>query len=163
MSRIATLAVAVAALSLATPAAAAEPIGQSGFTLNASLAGGPEVGLDRGKAGVLELEAVPGYELGLGFRGEVGLAIGLEPDTHFAIRPGVRWSVPETPFQLRAALDAANSRQDGLHWRWLMVGIAAELRFTGALGLFGEVDTGAPLDSAYGVPLLFRGGISLRF
>lgn len=161
MPRIALFAV-TAALCLATPAAA-EPPGNSGYTLNASLAGGPEVGLDHGKAGVLELEAVPGYELGLGFRGEVGLAFGLEPDSHFALRPGVRWSVPETPFQLRAALDAATSRQNGLHWRWLMVGVAAELRMTSALGLFGEVDTGAPLASAYGVPLLFRGGVSLRF
>lgn len=156
------LAALVAAPSLASAQAPLAP-GPSGFSVTASLGGGGEVGLDHGQAGILEVEGTAGYELGdSGFRPEVGLAFGLDPDTHVALRPGVRWSVPAVPVQLRAALDASNSREGGLHWRWLLVGLGAEMRLTGLLGLYAEVDSGAPLSSDHGVPLLVRGGISLR-
>lgn len=164
------LAAAVAfALLAALPAlaAAAPPApGPSGLTFTASLGGGGELGLDQGEGdeGVLEVEGTAGYEWAAqGLRAEVGLTLGLDPDTHMALRPGVRWSIPRLPVQLRFALDASTSRESGLHWRWLLVGLAGEVRLTGLLGLFAEVDTGAPLSSDHGVPLLARAGASLRF
>ena len=161
-----SLLAALGALALAPSLVAAQaPLAPAptGFSLTASFGGGGEVGLDHGQAGVLEVEGTAGYELGdSGFRPEVGLAFGLDPDTHVAIRPGVRWSIPAVPVQVRGALDASNSREGGLHWRWLLVGLATEMRLTGLLGLYAEVDSGAPLSSDHGVPLLVRGGISLR-
>lgn len=155
------------ALACALPAlaSAAEPLpAPSGFSLLASLGGGGELGLDHGKAGVLEIEAVPGVELGgSGLRLELGVALGLDPDTHVAFRPGGRYQLPRLPFQVRVALDAANSRGDGMHWRWLLLGLSTEVRLTGAFGLFAEADTGAPLGDRYGLPLLVRGGASFRF
>lgn len=140
-----------------------EPI-PTGLTFTAALGGGGELGLDHGREGVLEVEGTAGYEWSeRGLRAELGAALGLEPDTHLALRPGVRWSMPGLPVQLRFALDAATSRESGLHWRWLLVGLATEVRLTGLLGLYAEIDTGAPLSSAHGVPLLARGGASFRF
>jgi hypothetical protein len=75
----------------------------------------------------------------------------------------VRWSLPTVPVQLRVALDAANARDRSLRWRWLLVGAATEVRFTSVLGLYAEIDTGAPLNSDAGLPLLVRGGASFRF
>lgn len=157
---------ALLAAALPALASAAGPVapGPTGFTFTSSLAGGGELGIDHGKEGILEVEAAAGYEwVQSGLRGELGLALGLNPDTHVALRPGVRWSMPQLPIQLRLALDAATSRESGLHWRWLLVGLAAEVRLTGLLGLYAEVDSGAPLSSEYGVPLLARGGVSFRF
>lgn len=154
---------ALAALVLSPALAAAQAAGPTGLSLTASFGGGGEVGLDHGQAGILEVEGTAGYELGSsGVRPEVGLAFGLDPDTHVALRPGLRWSMPALPVQLRAALDASNSREGGLHWRWILVGLGTELRLTGLVGLYAEVDSGAPLSSDHGVPLLVRGGISLR-
>ena len=152
-----------AALSALLPAAdaAASP---TGFTGTVSMGGGGELGLSSGKAGVLEIEAAAGYEFAsFGLRPELALAVGVEPDTNVALRPGVRWSIPGFPFQLRGALDASNARSGGLRWRWLLLGAAGEIRLTSLFGLYAEIDTGAPLDSDAGVPLLVRGGASLRF
>jgi hypothetical protein len=136
----------------------------TGFTTSVSLAGGGELGLDSGRAGILELEAAAGWELeAVGVRPELGVALGVAPDTHFALRPGVRWTLPRVPIQLRVAIDVSNARDSGLRWRWLLVGAAAELRFTSLLGLYAGIDTGAPLGSEAGVPLLVRAGASLRF
>ena len=159
------LAVLAAVLPLAVHAQDAGPSGTpSGLTLTASLAGGGELGLKSGKAGVFELEAVVGYDLAGGLlRPELAAALGVAPDSNLALRPGVRFSLPNLPFQLRAALDASNSRGSGFDWRWLLVGIAGEIRWTSLLGLFGEVDTGAPLSSRAGLPLLVRAGASFRF
>ena len=151
------------ALAWAAPADAPAP---TGLTFAAALGGGGELGLDQGEgdAGVVEVEGIAGYEWAeRGLRAEVGLALGLDPDTHVAVRPGVRWSLPQLPLQLRVALDAATSRESGLHWRWLLVGLAAEIRLTGLLGLYAEVDSGAPLSSGHGVPLMGRAGASFRF
>lgn len=166
MPRRALLPALLLAAALPDPAFADGPSapGPTGLTFTAALGGGGELGLDHGRAGVLEVEGTAGYEWAeRGLRGEVGLALGLEPDTHMALRPGVRWSMPQLPIQLRVALDAATSRENGLHWRWLLVGLAAEIRLTGLLGLYAEVDTGAPLASEHGVPLLARAGASFRF
>jgi hypothetical protein len=43
------------------------------------------------------------------------------------------------------------------------VGVAGEVRWTSLLGLYAEVDTGAPLSSRAGLPLLVRAGASFRF
>jgi hypothetical protein len=137
----------------------------TGITATAALGAGGELGLEKDqKAGVFELEAAIGYELpDLGLRPELAAAFGLAPDTSFAIRPGLRFDLPGLPIQLRAALDASTSRGDGLHWRWLLLGAAAEVRLTGLFGLFGEIDTGVKLSSHSGLPLLFRVGSSFRF
>jgi hypothetical protein len=160
------LAAALSALSPAAPSAqeGTPAPASTGLTASASLGGGGELGLESGKSGVLELELAVGYEVAsVGLRPELGLAFGLAPDTNVALRPGVRWSIPEFPIQLRLAIDLSNARDGGLRWRWLLVGAAAEVRLTSLLGLFGEIDTGAPLNSKAGLPLLVRGGASFRF
>jgi hypothetical protein len=160
------LAAALAALSPSASSAqdpAPEPV-STGLTATVSMGGGGELGLESGKAGVLELEAAVGYEIpSVGLRPELGLAFGLQPDTNVALRPGVRWSIPEFPVQLRVAIDLSNARDTGLRWRWLLVGAAGEVRLTSLFGLYGEIDTGAPLSSKAGLPLLLRGGASFRF
>ncbi len=159
----AVLAALLPAAALADDGSAPQPM-STGLTASVSLGGGGELGLDSGKAGVLELEAAVGWELeSVGLRPELAAALGIEPDGHVAIRPGVRWTIPGFPVQLRGALDASNSRRSGLHWRWFLVGAAAEVRFTNVLGLFAEVDAGVPLASSAGLPLLLRGGASFRF
>jgi hypothetical protein len=162
--RLPSLAVA-AALALAAGRATAQEGGRTGpLTLSASIAGGAELGLDEGKPGVTEAEVAAGIELeDVGLRGEVGLALGLAPDSHVALRPGLRYRLPGMPLQLRAAVDGSTSRGNGFRWRWILVGIAAELRITSLMGLFGELDTGVPLNRDAGLPLLIRGGASFRF
>jgi hypothetical protein len=161
---------AAVALPLAGSAQEGAPAGPpagapTGLVATASFAGGGELGLEDGEeAGVLELEAAVGWELpGSGVRPELAAALGLAPDGHFALRPGVRFALPGFPIQLRVALDAASARDRDFGWRWLLVGAAAELRVTSLLGLYGEVDTGAKLTSDAGLPLLVRLGASLRF
>jgi len=166
MSRPSRLAL-LALLLASTPAAAraADDGPPSGLAASFSLAGGGELGLDEGEdAGLGELELVAGWELAaLGIRPEIGLALGIAPEGHVAIRPGVRWGIAGLPFAVRVAADASNVRGDGMRWRWLLVGIAAELRFTSLLGIYAEVDTGAPLNRDAGLPLLLRAGASFRF
>jgi hypothetical protein len=136
----------------------------TGVTVLTSLGGGGELGLDKGKAGVFELEGIVGYDLEGGLvRPELGATLGLSPDTHVALRPGVRVTLPGLPIQLRAALDASNSRDaTGLDWRWLLIGVAGEVRWTSLLGFYAEIDTGARLSSRAGLPLLIRVGASFR-
>lgn len=147
----------------AQPAASAPS--PTGLTATATLGGGAELGLEEGnEPGILELEATVGYELrGSGVRPELGVALGLAPDGHVGLRPGLRWSVPGVPLQLRVAADITNARDTRLHWRWILAGVAAELRLTSLFGLYGEIDTGVPLGSRSGLPLLVRGGAAFRF
>lgn len=167
MPRVQALAAALALLTavLAPAAARAQPgDGASGLVATFSFGGGGELGLDHGKAGLLELEGTVGYEIqGTGARPELGLALGAAPDGHVALRPGVRYTLPDVGIQLRVALDAATSRGGDLRWRWLLVGAGYEVRFTSLLGFYGEIDSGAKLSSNAGVPLLVRAGASLRF
>jgi hypothetical protein len=166
MRRLALL--AAAAVALAPPAGAAQegepaPL-TTGLTATVALGGGAELGLESGDAGVLELEAALGWELeSVGLRPELAVVLGVAPDGHVAVRPGVRWTIPGFPIQLRLALDASNARDTDFRWRWLLAGVSAEVRFTSLLGLYGEIDTGAPLGSEAGLPLLLRGGASFRF
>ena len=136
----------------------------TGLAATVSLGGGGELGLDSRKAGVFELEASVGWEIPrIGLRPELAAALGVAPDSHVALRPGLRLSLPGYPIQLRVALDAANSRDRDFGWRWLLFGAAAEVRLTSLLGLYAEVDTGAKLASGAGLPLMVRGGASFRF
>ena len=164
---LATLAVVLpAVLPLRVHAQEGGPAGApTGLTVTASLAGGGELGLEHGKAGVFELEGAVGYELSNGMiRPEFAIALGVAPDDNVALRPGVRFALPNLPIQLRAALDASNSRgASGLEWRWLILGVAAEVRWTSLLGLYVEGDTGFRLSSRSGLPLLIRAGASFRF
>jgi hypothetical protein len=162
------LALAIAALLAAPVLARAQGAASTGlppgFTFTAAMGGGGELGLERGQASVLEVEAAAGYEAReIGLRGELAVALGIEPDTNLALRPGLRWQLPGAPIQLRVALDVSNARDEDWGWRWLLVGAATELRVTGLFGLYGEIDTGVPLRGAAGVPLLLRAGASFRF
>lgn len=171
MIRLASVAV-LAALAVAAPTRASAQERQqqqpTGLTATLSYAIGGELGLsedeDKGGAGVSEIEATLGWEIeSLNLRPEVGVVLGLNPDTHVALRPGVRWILPSLPLQIRFALDASDARDRSLQWRWLLVGVAAEVRLTSVLGLFAGVDSGVPLSSEAGLPLLMRGGASFRF
>jgi hypothetical protein len=150
------------ALALAGAPALAEPA-SGGLVVTGDFGVGGELGLDaHEKATVVELEVNAGWEFaGTGVRPELGVALGFEPDTSFALRPGLRWTLPDIPIQLRAALDWSNSRGD-FHWRWLLLGAAVEVRLTDVFGLFAGVDSGVPLSNVAGVPLLVRGGASFR-
>jgi hypothetical protein len=144
------------------PETTAAPLG---LTATVSLGGGGELGLEDESAdeGLFELEASVGWDATPALRPELAVAFGLAPDSHVALRPGVRISLPGYPLQLRVALDGANARDQDFGWRWLLVGAAAEVRFTSLLGLYVEVDTGAKLSSDAGLPLLVRAGASFRF
>lgn len=163
--------IAAGALALAAPVAAQEPPAAptGGPALAASLAAGAEAGLDSGKAGLLELELLAGWEIpataasaGLTIRPELALTFGSAPDTHLALRPGVRLSIPETPLWLRAAVDWSNARGKDPGWRWVLVGVAWEVRLTAFLGLSVEADTGIPLSGSAGLPLMIRAGATFR-
>lgn len=137
----------------------------TGLVFTGSLAGGAELALPAsasGKAGLLEAELTAGYEFpGTGLRAELGGALGLAPSSHVALRPGVRYTLPDLPIQLRAALDWSNAR-GRTRWRWLLLGAAYEVRFTNLFGLYGEVDSGAGIGPESGVPFLLRVGASFR-
>jgi hypothetical protein len=163
--------IALAALLLPGLAAAQQPVlggraeSPSGLVVTGSLGGGAELGLPAsasGKPGVLEVEMSAGYEIEpIALRAELAGAFGLAPSSHVALRPGVRWTVPEVPLQLRAALDWSTARGE-TRWRWLLLGAAYEIRFTSLFGLYAEVDTGAPLGRESGLPFLVRAGASFR-
>lgn len=151
------------------PAASADAGAPTGLALGASLGGGVEAGLKSGSAGLMELELVAGWEIpsstaqtAFTIRPELAFGLGLAPDVHVALRPGVRVSLPETPLWLRAAADWSNARGREPHWRWLLVGVAWEVRVTSALGLSLEADTGLPLSNATGMPLLVRAAATFR-
>ena len=139
----------------APPAGTAAPIG---LTLTGSLAGGGAIG----ESGLFEAEVVAGYELGGGFRPELGLLLNFAPGTFVGLRPGLHYTLSDLPFYVRGALDWAYPSGHG-QVRWLLLGGGVELRLTGLYGLFGEVDTGIPLSSGAGVPIELRAGVSLRF
>ncbi len=76
-------------------------------------------------------------------------------------KPGTIGEAPVAPAGSQAA--PLHPDETLSHWRWLLVGAAAEVRLTSLFGLYGEIDTGAPLSSTAGLPLLLRGGASFRF
>ncbi len=166
---LAALLVAVPAVARAgdPPAAPAVAAGSSrpiGLVFSVDLGGGGQLGAGSAydPPGIFELEAGVAYEVGLGLAPQLSMVLGMSPGASFAIRPGLVWYVPESPFYLRAAVDA--STQVGwLAWRWMLLGGGAALRITDVLGFELELDSGFPLASGAGVPLLVRGGAFVRF
>ncbi len=155
----------LAAAILALPGlAASQASSPAGLHLDVNLGGGGQLGAGSAYSppAIFELEAGVAYEVFAGIAPQVSFVLGMSPGTTFAIRPGLSWFVPETPFYLRTAFDA--STQIGyLAWRWLLLGGGFALRVTDAFGFMAEVDSGFPLGNGVGVPLLVRAGAFVRF
>lgn len=150
-----------ASSAASAPSAPAAP---SGLVLMYSNALGPELFAERRGGGntLAETELLIGYDVAPGIRPELAGVLGIEPDLHGGIRLGVRLSLPALPVQLRVALDASNARNRTFDWRFLLVGAAQELHLTSSVSVCGEIDTGVPLRSGAGLPLLFRVGAVVR-
>jgi hypothetical protein len=162
------LPIAAAALlalpGLARPADPPSGSGPIGLVVSADIGGGgqPGAGSAYSPPRVFEFEVAVAYEVFFGLAPQLSMVLGMSPGTSFAIRPGLEWFIPETPFFLRAAFDA--STQVGyLEWRWLLLGAGFALRITDVLGFTVEGDSGFPLASGVGVPLLVRAGAFARF
>lgn len=135
----------------------------TGVVFGAGVGGGVELGVGDEKAGLAESELLLGWEhAASGVRPELAFGLGLAPDTHIALRPGLRWVAPELPIQVRIAADWSNAR-GGKGWRWLLLGAAFELRWTSGFSLFAGLDLGFPLAADAGLPLVARGGAAFRF
>ena len=137
------------------------PIGLAGF---ADLGAGGAVAGSKADAtggGMFEAEAGVGYDLGQGFRPELGLLAGLAPSAYLGLRPGMRYLLPDMPFYFRLALDFA---APGGSWRMrgVLGGAGAELRLTDLFSIFGEADVGIPVASKAGFPFLLRAGVGFR-
>jgi hypothetical protein len=135
-----------------------------GLVLSADLGGGGQLGTGSSydPPVIFELEVGVAYEVFLGIAPQVSMVLGMAPGASFAIRPGIEWFMPETPFYLRAAFDA--STQIGyLAWRWLLLGAGVAVRVTDTLGFMAEFDSGVPLGNGVGVPLIARAGAFARF
>jgi hypothetical protein len=139
---------------------AAPPPPATGLTIAPSLGGGVEIGT-RDAEGLAEVEILAGWEAGH-VRPEVGLVLQVAPGTSAALRPGVRYLFPDAPLQLRGALDWSHA-SGSWAFRWLVVGAAAELRFTSVLGAFAGADVGIPFTEDAGLGLLVRAGFAFRF
>jgi hypothetical protein len=149
---------------LAFPADPASAPGPMGLVLSADIGGGGQVGAGSAydPPSVFELEVGVAYEVFFGLAPQLSMVLGMSPGTSFAIRPGLEWFIPETPFYLRAAFDA--STQVGyLEWRWLLLGGGFALKITDVLGFMVEGDSGFPLANGVGVPILIRAGALARF
>lgn len=164
----ALLLLTLTALACTAGVARAEPLGPptpapSGLVLAASLAAGGEMGLDQGKAGVLELELAGGWEHEpTRLRPELAVAFGVAPESAFALRPGIRAGLAEVPVWLRGAIDFSTAKGHGLHARWLLFGAAWELRVNTELAFDLGLEFGVPLSGAAGVPILLRAGGTFR-
>lgn len=137
--------------------------GESGLVLSFDVGGGTALGArsEYTPRGRFESELTVGYELPYGIRPEFGLVLGVAPSWHGGLRPGVHVELPELPFYLRAA--AEWSSIDGVGaWRWLLGGAGGELRLTGLLSGFAELDVGLPLKADSGLAVLLRAGVAFR-
>ncbi len=135
-----------------------------GLIVSADLGGGGQLGTGSAydPPGIFELEVGVAYETFFGIAPQLSMVLGMAPGASFAIRPGLEWFLPETPFYLRAAVDA--STQVGyLAWRWMLLGGGAAIRVNDVLGFLVEGDSGFPLSSGAGVPLIVRAGAFARF
>ena len=165
----AILALPAPAAAQGSPSASSTPMapassGPAGLHIDANLGGGGQLGAGSAydPPGIFELEVGVAFEVFAGLAPQLSFVLGMSPGTTFAIRPGLAWFVPETPFYLRAAFDA--STQVGyLAWRWLLLGGGFALRVTDTLGFLAELDSGVPLGNGVGVPLLVRAGAFARF
>jgi hypothetical protein len=150
-------------LTLAFPsrgsAAAVLERSRSRIATTLSLGGGVEAGSTSNGLG--EFELTVGYEVG-DVRPELGVVLGLAPNDHAALRPGVHVALARLPAYGRAALDFSTER-DGWKFRWVLLGVGTETRVTSEMGAFAEADVGLPMGSEFGLALLARAGFSLRF
>ncbi|GEJ59383.1 hypothetical protein [Anaeromyxobacter diazotrophicus] len=162
---LASLCALAPALALAQPAPAAGPAGAgaSGWVVSVGVGGGvvADGGAQYASAGLFEGELGAGYEVGLGLRPELSVALGLAPSTHLALRPGLHWDLPDLPLYVRGALDWSSLEGSG-DWRWLLTGCGAAVQLTDVLGGFAEADLGLPLVHSAGVGVLVRAGVSFR-
>jgi hypothetical protein len=153
------------ALGQSAPAPAAPPATPpaTGVVVGVDVGGGGIAGggTQYTPAGVFEGEIAAGYEVGLGLRPEMAIALGLAPKTHLALRPGLHYDLPDMPLYARAALDWATTQGAG-NWRWLLVGGGGAAQLTDVLGAFAEADLGLPLGQSIGVGVLVRAGIAFR-
>jgi hypothetical protein len=135
----------------------------TGVVIGADVGGGTAIGTGTQytRSGLLEAELTLGYDLPYGIRPEVALVLGAAPRGHVGFRPGVHVAFPEMPFYVRGALDWSTVKGTG-GWRWFLAGAGGEIRLTGALGGFAELDLGIPVAGGAGVGLLVRTGIALR-
>lgn len=149
------------ALATAQGSASRRPLG---FTVSVDLGGGGQLGAGSAYSPetLLELEATAGYYFGLGLSPELALVLGMSPGAHFAMRPGLHWAIPETPFYLRGAVDFS-TQTDVFKWRWILLGGGFELRLNDVVGFFAEGDTGIPIAEGAGVPMMVRGGAYFSF
>ncbi len=157
-------ALAALVVLLAAPASAADRPQSgtrtpSGLSVSVDIGGGGDLG---GPTGVFEAELAAGYGLGRSLALELALLLGTAPGNYFGLRPGVHVAIPDTPYYARAAIDIAGPN-GSLEWRWLLLGVGAELRFTDVVGAFAEADTGLPLSHGFGVPVLARAGVFFSF
>jgi hypothetical protein len=143
--------------------AAASPSDGSGLALATSLGAGGETGMASGKSGLLELELAGGWEFQpTRLRPELAIALGVAPETTFALRPGVRAGLADVPVWLRGALDFSTAHRQGLHARWVLFGAAWEVRVNTLLAFDLGLDFGIPMASTAGVPILLRVGGTFR-
>jgi hypothetical protein len=141
----------------------AQPGAPVGVVVSVDVGGGGIIGggTQYTPSGLFEGEVDVGYELGRGLRPELGLVLGLAPRSHFALRPGIHYELPDLPLYARGALDWSTMNGSG-GWRWLLVGGGGALRLTDVLGAFAEADLGFPLAAATGLGVLLRVGVTFR-
>jgi hypothetical protein len=134
-----------------------------GVTISADLGGGGRLGggSQYTSRGIFEGEVTAGYDLAMGIRPELSVMLGLAPHSYAGLRLGVHYSVADSPFYARFALDGSTERGTA-RWRWLLGGAGGEVRLTDVLGGFAEADLGIPLSSGAGVPVLIRAGVTFR-
>jgi hypothetical protein len=166
------IALLLASLALVPAIGRAQPASRSmaastadtGFivTVDAGVGGSIGTGSQYTRSGILEAEIGAGYELPYGLRPELALVLGAAPRGHVGLRPGIHVIVLDTPFYVRAAVDWSTARAEE-RWRWILLGGGGELRFTGFLGGFAELDLGIPLAHDVGAGVLARAGFSFRF
>jgi hypothetical protein len=134
-----------------------------GVILSVDVGGGGRLGggSEFTPRGVFEAELTAGYDVAAGFRPELAVLAGVSPHGYAGLRLGFRYTLPDTPFYARAAIDGSTVRGPA-SWRWLLAGGGAEVRLTDVLGAFAGADLGLPLTSGSGVPILVRAGVSFR-
>lgn len=152
--------------------AAEESNNDSGFSLNLTI--GERVYFLDGDAyrGPVSLEVVPSFGWNW-FKFDLGLYATLESIKiegwnvgywNFTFRPGGRVTPPGLPLYFRFAFPLQLQRNDFDYG--VMFGVGVDFRVTGILGIVLEVDTTLSKYLEWGgdgVPLEFRGGISLHF
>ena len=160
--RLAPLLLAAACSLAGGTAAAVEPA--TGLVVTAGIGGGAELGLGDRKAGVAEAEFSAGWEHApTGIRPELALGIGFAPDSHVAVRPGLRYVSPDAPIQVRVALDWSNAR-DEKRWRWNPDRRRSRVPLDERLLAPRRPRPRHPaIGPETGMPLLLRGGAAFRF